>query len=361
MDKQRALIAMSGGVDSSVSAALMIREGFDCIGVNMKLHAGSIEDDLGGRTCCSLTDAEDARSVCRKLGIPFHVFNFTEDFAREVIDRFVRAYECGATPNPCIDCNKYMKFSRLYDRAKILGCDLIVTGHYARVEYSEERGRWVLKKAKNLAKDQTYVLYFLTQEQLAHTRFPLGEFESKDQIRAIAQELDFITAKKSDSQDICFVPDGKYADFLTEYTGKTYASGEFVDIHGNVVGRHRGIVRYTIGQRRGLGLSMCEPVYVKSKDMAHNRVVIATNAELFSDRLVADTFVWSGMDAPSLPYRCKAKTRYQAREACCTVTVLPDGCVEVRFDEPQRALTVGQAVVLYEEDIVLGGGVIRMV
>ena len=361
MDKQKALIAMSGGVDSSVSAALMVQQGYDCVGVNMKLHAGAAEDDAGGKTCCSLTDAEDARSVCRRLGMPFYVFNFTEDFSREVIDRFVCAYECGATPNPCIDCNKYMKFSKLYDRAKILGCDLIVTGHYARVEYSAERGRWLLKKAKNLPKDQTYVLYFLTQEQLAHTRFPLGEFESKDQIRSIARELDFITAKKSDSQDICFVPDGRYADFLTEYTGKTYEPGDFVDVNGKVVGQHRGIVRYTIGQRRGLGLAMSEPVYVKYKDMEHNQIVIATNAELFSDRLIADSFVWSGMDAPSAPYRCKAKVRYQAKEADCTVTVLPDGRVDVRFAEPQRALTIGQAVVLYEEDIVLGGGVIREV
>ena len=355
----KALIAMSGGVDSSVSAALMVQQGHECIGVNMKLHTGAAEDEIGGKTCCSLTDAEDARSVCRRLGMPFYVFNFTEDFAKEVIDRFVCAYECGATPNPCIDCNKYMKFSKLYDRAKILGCDLIVTGHYARVEYTEERGRWLLKKAKNIAKDQTYVLYFLTQEQLAHTRFPLGEFESKDQIRAIAEELDFITAKKSDSQDICFVPDGNYGDFLAEYTGKTYEPGDFVDVNGKVVGQHKGIVRYTIGQRRGLGLAMCEPVYVKRKDMERNQVVIATNAELFSDRLIADTFVWSGMDAPAEPYRCKAKIRYQAKEADCTVTALPDGRVEVRFAEPQRALTVGQAVVLYEEDIVLGGGVIR--
>lgn len=361
MDNRKALIAMSGGVDSSVSAALMVQQGYECIGVNMKLHAGAAEDDIGGKTCCSLTDAEDARSVCRRLGMPFYVFNFTEDFAREVIDRFVCAYECGATPNPCIDCNKYMKFSKLYDRAKVLGCDLIVTGHYARVEYSEERGRWLLKKARNLPKDQSYVLYFLTQEQLAHTRFPLGQFESKDQIRAIAEELDFITAKKTDSQDICFVPDGKYADFLTEYTGHNYPAGDFVDVSGKIVGRHQGIVRYTIGQRRGLGLAMSEPVYVKRKDMERNQIVIATNGELFSDRLVADTFVWSGMDAPTGLYRCRAKTRYQAKEADCTVTVLPDGRVEVCFDIPQRALTVGQAVVLYEDDIVLGGGVIREV
>lgn len=361
MDKKKALIAMSGGVDSSVSAALMVQQGYECVGVNMKLYAGSIEDDVGGKTCCSLADAEDARSVCRKLGMKFYVFNFTEDFSKEVIDRFVRAYECGATPNPCIDCNKYMKFSRLYDRAKLLECDLIVTGHYARVEYSEERGRWLLKKAKNEPKDQSYVLYFLTQEQLAHTRFPLGEFQSKEQIRDIAEELDFINARKHDSQDICFVPDGKYADFLTEYTGKNYESGDFVDTKGNILGRHKGIVRYTIGQRRGLGLAMSEPVYVKRKDMERNQVVIATNGELFSDHLIADTFNWSAMDVPVQPIRCRAKTRYQAKEADCTVTILPDGRVDVRFDQPQRALTIGQAVVLYDGDVVLGGGVIREV
>ena len=361
MDKQKALIAMSGGVDSSVSAALMVQQGYECVGVNMKLHAGAIQDDAGGKTCCSLTDAEDARSVCYRLGMKFHVFNFTEDFSREVIDRFVCAYEHGLTPNPCIDCNKYMKFSKLYDRAKLLGCDLIVTGHYARVEYDENRGRWLLKKARNEPKDQSYVLYFLTQEQLAHTRFPLGSFQSKEEIRAIARELGFLNARKSDSQDICFVPDGRYADFLEEYTGHSYPAGDFVDTSGAVVGQHKGIVRYTIGQRRGLGLAMCEPVYVKSKDMERNQVVIATNAELFSRRLIADTFVWSAMDAPQESLRCKAKTRYQAKEADCTVSVLPDGRVEVVFDQPQRALTAGQAVVLYEEDIVLGGGVIREV
>ncbi|MBR2047086.1 MAG: tRNA 2-thiouridine(34) synthase MnmA [Oscillospiraceae bacterium] len=358
MNKQKALIAMSGGVDSSVSAALMVQAGYACVGVNMKLHAGASEDDLGAKTCCSLTDAEDARSVCRKLGMPFHVFNFTEDFSREVIDRFVCAYERGATPNPCIDCNKYMKFSKLYQRAQLLGCELIVTGHYARVEFCPDRQRWVLKKAKNLAKDQSYVLYFLTQEQLAHTRFPLGEFESKEQIRAIAEELDLITAKKSDSQDICFVPDGRYADFLSEYTGKTYPEGDFVDQQGNVLGKHKGIVRYTIGQRKGLGLALPESMYVRKKDMERNQVVLSTNAELFSRRLLADTFTWSAMDAPAEPIRCKAKARYQAREADCTVTALPDGQVEVLFDEPQRALTVGQAVVLYDEEVVLGGGVI---
>ena len=357
----KTLIAMSGGVDSSVSAYLMAREGGECIGVNMKLHAGAEEDELGGRQCCSLTDAEDARSVCHKLGMKFYVFNFTEDFEKEVIGRFVCAYECGATPNPCIDCNKYMKFSRLYDRAQVLGCDTIVTGHYARIEWCEERNRWLLKKAKNEPKDQSYVLYFLTQEQLAHTRFPLGEFMSKDDIRAIAAEQGFLNAKKRDSQDICFVPDGDYVKFLEEYTGKAYEPGEFVNTAGEVIGHHAGAIRYTIGQRRGLGQGFNGRAYVLGKDMERNRVILGSNAELFSRRLVADHFNWSAIDTPTEPVRCKAKHRYQSRETDCTATVLPDGRVEILFDEPVRALTEGQAVVLYDGDVVVGGGVIREV
>ena len=357
----KALIAMSGGVDSSVSAALMVKEGHECIGVNMKLRGGTVEDDNGTKTCCSLTDAEDARSVCCKLGMKFHVFNFTEDFGKEVIGRFVCAYESGDTPNPCIDCNKYMKFSKLFERAKLLGCGTIVTGHYARVEWDENRGRWLLKKAKNEAKDQSYVLYFLTQEQLAHTRFPLGEFSSKEEIRAIAAEYGFVTAKKQDSQDICFVPDGDYVRFLEEHTGKTYPAGEFVNTAGEIIGHHQGAIRYTIGQRRGLGQGFNGRAYVLSKDMETNRVVLGSNAELFSARLIADSFNWSAIDTPAEPVRCKAKHRYQAKETPCTAAAHPDGRVEIVFDEPVRALTVGQAVVLYDGDTVIGGGVIREV
>lgn len=357
----RALIGMSGGVDSSVAAAIMCRQGYECVGANMKLYAGDIPDGCGGRTCCSLEDAEDARSVCYKLGMRFHVFNFTGDFSKEVMDRFVHAYETGATPNPCIDCNKYMKFGKLYERARLLECDTIVSGHYARVVYDEETGRYLLKKARNLEKDQSYVLYFLTQEQLSHTRFPLGDFESKDQIRALAEKLGFITARKKDSQDICFVPDGDYAKFITDRTGTTYPEGDFVDTEGRVLGRHKGMIHYTIGQRRGLGLSLPRSMYVKYKDMDKNQVVLSTNEELFSDRLVAGGFNWSAINAPVSPIRVKAKTRYQAKEADATAAVLPDGRVEVRFDQPQRALTKGQAVVLYDGDTVVGGGVIQEV
>lgn len=358
---KRALIGMSGGVDSSVAAAIMMKKGYECIGVNMKLYDGQTEDAAGCKTCCSLEDAEDARSVCHKLGMKFYVFNFTEDFSREVIDRFVACYESGATPNPCIDCNQYMKFGKLYQRAQLLQCDTIVSGHYARVEYDEISGRYLLKKAKNTAKDQSYVLYFLTQEQLKHTQFPLGEFDSKDQIRALAAQMGFLNAKKRDSQDICFVPDGKYAEFIAQRTGKVYPGGEFVDPDGNVLGQHKGLIRYTIGQRRGLGLALPESMYVKRKDMQNNQVVLSTNAQLFSDRLIADSFNWISMDAPTQPIRVRAKTRYQAKEAAATATVLEDGRVAFRFDEPQRALTMGQAVVAYDGDTVVGGGVIQEV
>lgn len=357
---KRALIGMSGGVDSSVAAALMCQAGYECIGVNMKLYAGEIPEQ-GCKTCCSLEDAEDARSICYQLGMKFYVFNFTQDFSREVMDRFVQEYEAGATPNPCIDCNRYMKFGKLMERAQLLECDTVVSGHYARVEYDEEKKRYLLKKAKNLAKDQSYVLYFLTQEQLAHICFPLGEFESKEQIRALAQEMGFSTAKKKDSQDICFVPDGDYAAFICRHTGKEYPQGQFVDTRGTVLGKHKGLIHYTIGQRRGLGLLLPYSMYVKSKDLRQNQVVLSPNEELFSTRLVARDFCWSSMDAPAQPIRVFAKTRYQAKEAPATATVLPDGQVEIRFDQPQRALTPGQAVVLYDGDVVVGGGVIREV
>lgn len=358
---KRALIAMSGGVDSSVAAAMMLKKGYECIGVNMKLYSAETEDTAGGKTCCSLEDAEDARSVCYRLGMKFHVFNFTQDFSMQVIDRFVDAYESGATPNPCIDCNKYMKFGKLFERAQLLDCDIIVTGHYARVEYDPETDHYLLKKAKNAAKDQSYVLYFLTQEQLKRTRFPLGEFESKEQIRVLAQEMGLINAKKRESQDICFVPNGKYAEFISERTGKAYPVGDFVDTEGHILGQHKGLIRYTIGQRRGLGLALPESMYVKRKDLEKNQVILSTNEALFSDHLVADSFNWCSMDTPSAPIHVTAKTRYQAKEAPATATVLDDGRVEIRFDQPQRALTIGQAVVLYDGDTVVGGGVIRQV
>ena len=245
---------MSGGVDSSVAAYLMKEQGFDCTGITMKLFDN---EDIGissEKTCCSLEDVEDARSVASSLGIPFHVFNFSDDFNEQVIDRFIEAYEKGETPNPCIDCNRYMKFEKLMTRAKQLGVDYVVTGHYARIEYDEQHGRYLLKKGVDEAKDQSYALYTMTQDQLSHTLFPLGGLK-KDEIREIAMSKGFINAKKRDSQDICFVRDGDYAGFIKQHTGKVYEAGNFIDSDGNVLGRHNGLIRYTIGQRKGIGLS----------------------------------------------------------------------------------------------------------
>ena len=353
MDK--VLIAMSGGVDSSVAAFLMKEQGCQCIGATMQLFHN---EDIGvkrTKTCCSLEDVEDARSVAFHLGIPYYVFNFSDDFKGQVIDRFIAAYERGATPNPCIDCNRYLKFERLYERARILGCDAIVTGHYARIE--QENGRWLLKKSLDESKDQSYVLYSLTQEQLAHTRLPLGAM-NKSETRRIAEEQGFYNADKPDSQDICFGPNGDYAGFIARFTGHDCSAGDFVDEEGHVLGRHKGIVHYTVGQRKGLGIAADAPLYVKQIDAASNRVVLSGNESLFSRELTANDFNWIAYDVPPRELRASARVRYHQREQAATVTVLGDGRVHLVFDEPQRAITPGQAVVLYDGDTVLGGGTI---
>ena len=356
---KKALIAMSGGVDSSVSAALMCEKGYECIGVTMKLYENEDIGEPCEKACCTLSDVEDARSVCHKLGMRYYVSNFKEDFSRQVIDRFIHAYEVGATPNPCIDCNRFMKFARLYHRAKEQDCDTIVTGHYARIDYDEEKGRYLLKKSANAAKDQSYVLYFMTQDQLAHTCFPLGEYSDKEQVRAVAEKYGFVNARKHDSQDICFVPDGNYGNFIEEYSGKTYPPGDFVDLDGNVLGQHKGLIRYTIGQRKGLGLALPAPMYVYAKDLENNRVILSSEKELFTDKLCAIDFNWIAYEQPDKPVRVTAKTRYHAKEAAAWAEVMPDGKVEITFDEPQRAITTGQAVVLYDGDVVVGGGTIN--
>jgi tRNA-specific 2-thiouridylase len=351
---------MSGGVDSSVAALLTKEAGNDCIGITMKLFHN---EDIGVRrekACCSLDDVEDARSVCFKIGIPYYVFNFTDRFKEDVIDRFVAAYENGCTPNPCIDCNRYLKFDKLYHRMKEIECDFIVTGHYARVEYDSTRNRYLLKKALDDSKDQSYVLYMLTQEQLSHTDFPLGRLH-KTQVREIAEEHGFINARKHDSQDICFVPDGDYASFIEKYTGKLPAPGDFTDREGNVLGQHKGIIHYTVGQRRGLGISSANRLYVCSISPEENRVILGDNQDLFQKDLVAGNVNLISCERILKPMQVKAKIRYNHKEQPALAWQSEDGKLHVSFQEPQRAITRGQAVVLYDNDIVVGGGVIEHV
>jgi tRNA-specific 2-thiouridylase len=358
--KETAVIAMSGGVDSSAAAALMLQEGYDCIGVTLKLYT---TEDIGGdsraaaRGCCSLADVNDARQVAHTLGIPHYVLNFTDAFRREVIGRFIDTYEKGGTPNPCIDCNRYIKFDLLLFRASQLDFDLLVTGHYARIEQDPVSGRYLLKKSVDAKKDQSYVLYCLTQEQLSRTRFPLGGL-TKPEVRELAGARGFINADKRDSQDICFVPGGDYGAFMERYTGKAYPPGDIVDLEGRIVGRHKGIVRYTLGQRRGLGVALNESVYVAAKDMARNTVTLGPEASLYTTALTANNINLIACERIDTPLRVQVKTRYLQQEREAVVEQTGPDEIRVPFDEPQRAVTPGQAAVLYDGDLVVGGGTI---
>ncbi len=354
---KKAMIAMSGGVDSSVAACLMKEQGFDCIGATMKLFKN---EDVGiskDHSCCSVDDVEDARRVAYSLDIPYYVFNFSDRFQEEVVDKFVHAYENGMTPNPCIECNRHLKFEYLYNKAKELGYDYVVTGHYSIIDFDNTTGRYRLRKAADPSKDQSYVLYSMTQEQLSHTLFPLGGMTKSD-VRKLAEEHNFINAAKHDSQDICFVQDGSYANFIEDYTGKTYPKGNFVDKEGNVLGTHKGIIRYTIGQRKGLGLSLKEPMYVLQVNPIENTVVLGFNEDLFTTSLTANNINLISIDKIQGEMRLKAKVRYAHKEQWATVTQPTPDTLHVEFDEPQRAITKGQAVVLYDQDVVVGGGTI---
>lgn len=353
--KTRALVAMSGGVDSSVAAYLVREAGLAGVGCTMKLYDNEDAGIPREHSCCSLDDVEDARAVSFRLGMQHYVFNFRDEFETCVIGNFIREYESGKTPNPCIDCNRFMKFGLLFDRAEILGCRYVVTGHYARIEKTPDG--YLLKKALDDTKDQSYVLYDMTQEQLAKTLFPLGELR-KTEVRAIAEREGFLNARKPDSQDICFVPDGDYARFLEEVYGLPSLPGDFIDTDGRVIGHHPGQLHYTVGQRKGLGVSFGRPMYVLKKDAAAGTVTLGDEDALFSDELTADDVNWIACDAPEAPLRVTAKTRYSQTDTPATVIPCGDGRVRVCFDTPVRAVTAGQAVVFYDGDLVVGGGTI---
>ena len=357
-DLKRAMIAMSGGVDSSVAALLMKRAGYDCMGVTMRLYRDPGMEQCSQKSCCSDADEEDAAYVCWQLGIPFEPLCCTREFEKAVIQDFIREYKAGRTPNPCIVCNRCLKFDLLLSLALEKGFDCLVTGHYARITLDRDSGRWQLRRALDGSKDQSYVLYMLSQEQLGHLRFPLGELGKAD-TRAIAEKAGLVTAAKHESQDICFIPDGDYGAFLERWTGRRDPEGEILDLEGRVIGRHRGAVRYTIGQRRGLGVAAEQPLYVVAKDMEKHTVTVGPESALYSRELIASDFNWLSIPEPAHSIRVTARTRYHQSENPAMVWALEGSRVRLDFDEPQRAITPGQAVVLYDGDLVLGGGQIE--
>lgn len=354
----RVAIGMSGGVDSSVAASVLKEQGYDVIGVTMRLWDGeNINGNIAESTCCSLSAVEDARRVADKLGIDYYVLDFRKEFSEFVIDYFVDEYINGRTPNPCIACNKFLKFDAMAKKAEILEAEYIATGHYARVEYDENIHRYILKCASAEAKDQTYALYNLSQKQLSRLLLPLGEFKNKESVREYAEKHNLVTARKPDSQEICFVPDNDYVSFIQRRIGELPGEGNFVDLEGNILGRHKGIVNYTIGQRKGLGIAFGKPMFVVKIDAEKNEVVLGEQGKEFSDTLYAIKPNFIPFDILEKPIRAAAKVRYSAKPAEGMVS-MENGRVKIVFDEPQRAITPGQAVVLYDGDIVLGGATI---
>lgn len=352
----KVMVGMSGGVDSSVAAKLLQDEGYEVTGVTLKLFDGE-DVDQSTRTCCSLSDVEDARSVAYKLGFDHLVFNFKTDFRKNVMEHFIDSYLKGETPNPCIECNKHIKFDKMLRRAEELGYDYIATGHYAVRQFDEKTGKYLLIRPADRSKDQTYVLYGLTQYQLSKTLFPLGEYD-KTTVRKIAEEAGLVNSRKPDSQDICFIPDGDYAAYLEQKEGLKAVPGHFVDLNGTVLGEHKGIFHYTVGQRKGLGLSMGHPVFVVDIVPETNEVVIGENADTFAKELIADKTNFMSVEKPEDGMQVTAKIRYAHKGAPCRIYMMDEDRVRVVFDEPVRAATKGQAVVFYEDDYIVGGGTI---
>ena len=345
------MIAMSGGVDSTVAALLLQREGFDCAGAVMKLFPPNPKSKSNA--------VEDASCAAERLGIPFHIFDFSDCFEKHVVSSFIKDYQEGRTPNPCVVCNKNLKFGKLLDKAQELGKYYITTGHYVRSE-CDENGRYLLKKGTDATKDQSYVLYTLSQKQLSHTKFPLGEM-TKKQVREIALDTGLHNARKSDSQDICFIPDGNYVEYINKHTGVSPKSGCFVDADGNNLGKNSGIISYTVGQRRGLGLSMPYPVYVLKVRPEDNSVVVGKDEMLYKKTLLTRNINLIALDKIDSPIRAEVKIRYTHKAKPATVRQSDDDELHIEFDEPQRAITNGQAAVIYDGDLIIGGGTITKV
>lgn len=349
-NKKKVLLGMSGGVDSSVSAILLKEAGYDVIGTTLELYGGS---------CCNISTNLDAKKVCEKIGIPHFTFNYTEEFKKYVVDDFIDCYSNCKTPNPCIECNKHLKFGVMYEKAKQLGCEYIATGHYAKTEFDDKYGKIVLKKAKNLAKDQSYVLYNIPSDILPKVLFPLGNFNSKDEIRQIAREHELVVANKPDSEDICFIPDGNYKTFLENNSNLKPKQGNIVDKNGNVLGKHKGLYYYTIGQRKGLGISYKVPLFVTGFNKNRNEVIVGEMEDLFKKEMEVCNVNLLLIDKLENEMKVSVKTRYSSKQANATISPLENGNIKVEFDEPQKSLTPGQSAVFYIDDIVLGGGKIK--
>lgn len=358
-EKRSVMLGMSGGVDSSAAALILQQQGYEVCGVTLHLFDKTQEDEIDKtKSCCSLSDVQDARAVADKLGMTHHVFNFKDVFKTQVMDRFAQSYQKGQTPNPCIDCNRYVKFDKMLQRAQLLGYDYIATGHYARNEYNPETQRWELKKGLDETKDQSYVLYCLTQEQLAHTLFPLGGY-TKTYMRELAAENGLVNARKPDSQDICFVS-SSYDDFLKQEYNVQPVSGSFVDKNGKKLGIHKGIISYTVGQRKGLGLAVPSPLYVIDKDPAANTVVLAEKEDTFAKGVLIEDINLIAIEHLTGPVKVAVRTRYKQKEIPAVLQPgKTEGIAEIIYDEPATVAAAGQAAVCYVDDVVLGGGTIR--